>query len=220
MKSPVSIIVLANGEQSRWPEGAPPKQLLEVDGVPLIRRMVDRFEEALRAPALVATGDPRIVEITGGMRWLNVGPTAEQLETLLKAREHWGTERTLCLLGDVYYSEAAVAAIAACRKPFAFYGRRLDSRVTGKPYGELVAMAWDSEFDERMAESLGDWQDRPLLWSPYRDFAGLWQLPEHLNYLHHVPPCFTEIDDFTDDFDTPEDWETWNRLRAEAGNPR
>lgn len=214
MNPDVSIIVLANGDQSRWPEGSPPKQLLEVDGVPLIRRIVDRFEDVMRpAEVLVATSDPRIIAVAGGMHVRGVGATVNQLETLLKMRPFWGATRTICLLGDVFYSEAAINTIASCHKRVAFYGRRLQSATTGKAYGELVAMAWRSKLDDRMAQSLQNWQERPLLWSPYRDFASLW-LPEGENYLLHVPGCLTEIDDFTDDFDTPEDWETWNQKRA------
>lgn len=214
MNPEVSIIVLANGDQSRWPEGSPPKQLLEVETVPLIRRMVDRFGEALRSPVSVVTRDPRIIAVVGGMKVLNVGETSNQLESLLKTRPQWGRKRTLCLLGDVYYTDAAIRAIAGCNKRVAFYGRRLQSSITGKAHGELVAMAWRSKLDERMAQSLQNWKERPLLWSPYRDFANLW-LPEGENYLLQVPGCLTEIDDLTDDFDTPEDWETWNRLRVE-----
>jgi len=214
MKQETAIIILANGEQSRWPDGARPKQLLEVDSVPIIRRAIALFEEALRASARVVTRDDRIIAVVGGMRVVNVGPPVEQLNDLLRARAEWGTKRTVCLLGDVFYTDAAVKAIAGCRKPVAFYGRRLASQITGKPHGELVAMAWDSENDERMAASLATWHDRPLLWSPYRDFAELWSLPIEDNYLHRVPDCLTEIDDFTDDFDCPQDWQTWMRLRV------
>lgn len=219
MKQNVAVIVLANGDQLRWPPGSIPKQLLEVDSVPIILRTALRFEESLQASARVVTRDLRITSVVGGMRVVNVGETPEQLATLLKARSEWGAKRTVCLLGDVYYTDAAIRAISECKKDVAFYGRRLSSKVTGKPYGELVAMAWSSSLDDQMIHSLECWRDRSLLWSPYRDFADLW-LPETDNYLHHIPECLTEIDDFTDDFDIPEDWATWNRLRILANLPR
>jgi len=77
-----------------------------------------------------------------------------------------------------------------------------------------VAMAWNKEHDARMMASLLNWRERPLIWAPYRDFANLWWARE--NYLLYRAKCLVEIDDWTDDFDTPDDYAEYCRRRAEA----
>lgn len=208
-------IVLADGKQERWPAGAPPKELLLVDREPILLRTIRLFEQALQTFVYVYTRKPAVIEAVSRFRCFDYGEADTQLEAMARARPLW-RDRQICLLGDVYYSEAAVEAIAACRRPVAFYGRRLQSELTGKPWGELVAMAWNREHDEDMLSSLHNWKDRPLLWSPYRDFAGLW-LPEGENYLFHTPECLVEIDDWTDDFDSPEEYQVWLERRAAKG---
>ena len=216
----LSIIILANGDQSRFPEGSRAKQLLTVDGDPVIVRAVLEFHRRLAVRVKVVTGNAAIVsELQGRLGWLgdiweqiDLGPTSNQLATLALAHRHWG-ERTICLLGDVYYSDAAVEIISGCQKPVAFYGRRQPSEITGKPWGELVAMAWERAQDEQMLHSLLHWTSRPLLWSPYRDFAGIASVGDE--YELDGIPCFTEINDWTEDFDFPADHEEFMRRRAE-----
>lgn len=205
-----AVIILANGDQSRWPEEAKPKQLLAVDGVPIIFRAFAEFTKAMGFSPVVITENQEIVTCVGFENCYAVGQTSNQLATLVKAASRWGS-RTICLLGDVYYTDAGVAAIADCKKPVAFYGRRGASRITGKSHGELVAMAWVKEYDALMIRACLNWKDRPLLWSPYRDFALLWHLG--LDYLQAKPDVLVEIDDETDDFDVPEDYDRFMFLR-------
>ena len=210
----LNVIVLANGGQTRFPASASPKQLLEVDGEPIVRRTVREFARRLACQVKVVTGNPAIIDALSRAQLpvviLTPGPTPHALASLQAVRSDWGA-RTLCLFGDVYYTDAAIETIASCERELAFFGRRIQSKFTGKGHGEIVAVAWNRAHAAAMQRSLEYWRDRPLFWSVYRDFAGLWDIED--NYLLRETPLFIDIDDWTDDFDTPEEYARWCKRR-------
>lgn len=209
------VLYLANGRQTRFGPRAEPKQLLGIFGVPLIVSTMMKFAGRVDRQ-IVVTGNPVIQDAvddnswpdTGSPSWVNVGPTAGLRATVLASRAQWGSTRTTYLFGDCYYTPAAVEVIAGCRLPYAHIARTHASAVTGKPYGESFALTWQADQDARVAEVLAR-KPEGTSWEFYKTMAGLDELPAGVNYLEQSPPCLIRVDDFTDDFDTWEDYHRW-----------
>jgi hypothetical protein len=127
------------------------------------------------------------------------------------SRSLWApNSRTVLLLGDVYFTAAALATIAA-GSPTAYrcFGRYRASRHTGTPYGEIFAASWGPQRHAQMDAHLATVAQlrasgectRPAGWVLLR----LWQGTPPRRHLVSRP-YFTEIDDWTDDIDTPADY--------------
>ncbi|MFI6249041.1 hypothetical protein [Streptomyces sp. NPDC051016] len=127
-------------------------------------------------------------------------------------RPVWAPDRTnVLLLGDVWWTPSALARVfmqAATDGGFRFYGRETASRVTGCPYGEIFAQSWTGSAEmSRLTDTVRRDQDSGRAdrtkhgWTMLRMLQGT-PLREHLVR----PPWWVEIDDATDDIDTPVDY--------------
>jgi len=171
-----SIIVLAAGSSDRF-KGVP-KYGLEFNGKPLIHRTGEMFPGALlydkpSCPNSVCTCD-----------------------TFQMTRNRWD-ERTIILLGDVYYTEVACHTILNCEdtNPVFFTDRR-----------DIFALlfhrkSWLTLTMAAMKAILSN-RNNGRLWELYRKLLNLGDsdaLP-HKDHLCHL------IDDITQDFDEPEEY--------------
>jgi hypothetical protein len=198
-----SILILANGQQTRFGPAETPKQLVMVDGERLLDRTLRLFGGTIIAwnPVIQSVG-----------KFCDIGQTAGLQETMLKALHLWGEKRTTFLFGDCYYSDAAAQTILDCSLPYAHICRTHHSEITGKPYGETFAISWAASMNEAV---LAELPKGGTSWQLYRRMAGIEELPEDVNYLELSPRCLIRIDDETDDFDSIEDYERWlARCRA------
>jgi hypothetical protein len=204
------VLVLANGQQTRFGPKDEPKQLVPIDGEPLlagtIRRLAPQVDEVR-----VVTWNP-VIQSAFFDRYIDIGKTSGLQETMAKSREWW-TDRTTYIFGDCYYTDDALAIIAGCDKPYTQICRTHHSEITGKPYGETFAMSWDASQSEKVFDAL---QQNPTgtSWQFYRKMAGIEEVPEDVNYLELSPDCLIRIDDWTDDFDCREDYDKWLERRA------
>lgn len=121
----------------------------------------------------------------------------------------------MILLGDVWFSKSAMAAILDVERPgWTAFGRPEESMYTQKPYGELFAQVFRSSGEHgRNLEKLyhlyrsGACTRSASGWAHYRLMIGM--SPDGFG----VGKRFVVIDDFTDDFDTGTDFEIWTRAR-------
>jgi hypothetical protein len=114
------------------------------------------------------------------------------------------------LLGDVYFSDLALRKIFGFpNRDYMAFGRYGGSNVTNTPYGELFAHSWWPEqvpeiedhlehVDQARAQGI----TRPHGWMLLRSFEGV-PLQKHIV----SPRYFTQINDWTDDIDFPDDFE-------------
>lgn len=126
-------------------------------------------------------------------------------------RHLWAEDdRTVLLLGDVYFSDLGIRRIMNFPyREYRAFGRPGASRVTGTPYGEIFANSWwpeqHADIDSHLKRvEVGRQQGilRPHGWMLLRSFEGV-KLNRHI-----VDRKFFEvIDDWTDDIDFPEDFE-------------
>ena len=199
------FLLLCGGPGSRWDNFLGiTKHLIKINGETLIERNSRLFQPITVGPYPNATRPLRVKL-----------PESKFLDT-----EHlWARQgHTVFLFGDVYFSEEAATMINSTFKSnnWTFYGRSSASGVTGHSTGEMFAVSIHADqldhfsvcvkqaaatktrkvFKEGCANGLG--------WLTYYLMCGQPTQPKWRNYGNMV-----EINDFTDDFDTPEQYESW-----------
>jgi hypothetical protein len=133
---------------------------------------------------------------------------------------------TLLVYGDVWLSHEAVNTILSHHpvEDWWVYGRAGGSRYTGTPWGEQWAVRIRSAAYPRAIRAMEVVYDafsqgrigRAGPWEWYTVMAGMPILRDRVN----VGPNWTEIDDWTDDFDFASDYERWVALRKERKTGR
>jgi len=112
--------------------------------------------------------------------------------------------RNIILLGDVVYSNSLIEDILADKKEYRIYGRDTGNPVTGKKAKELFAL----EIAPYNYLSLLD-RDIEICLKRNKN-ARLWDLQNEVK-----SPLY--VDDYTDDLDSPEEYnQFWNKLKAAA----
>ena len=127
-------------------------------------------------------------------------------------KEYWNKNgNTAVLFGDVYYTKNAITTIYKNMHTLNFYGREKGSKITGKTYGELFGISFNNKQHEGIMFYLNILKalyDKKVI----RIFL-TWQLYRILNRIplnkQVITDYFIEIDDLTDDFDFPEDYDVW-----------
>jgi hypothetical protein len=206
------FLIAAAGEGKRWGNHlGVPKHLIEIDGERLLDRTVRQFSPHGETLIVAPPGDERYGSPPARIVHPDPDPRLHGVGKLLSSREHWSGE-TVLLLGDVWFSTAAVNEILRGHGSWWFAGRMGASAVTGGRWGEIFAAGFNPEAYDlidgaaRKVARLGCSGRLPgaKLWHLYRLLSGARDLKEHRRYGHWV-----EIDDRTEDFDTPRDLAAW-----------
>ena len=193
-KNKVTCYIFAGGGNTRWINsgGEGSKELAAVDGIPVIVRTIQQMR-LIRIEPIVVTTKPDIIQT------VDCEIASRQSEPIANAvfNHKWGA-RNILLLGDVYYSEAALNTILT-NAHFAF-GNEI----------EIFALRWDSRMIQQfeMAVNFAVTHhfrkgSRGKLWEVYRAFNGY-----NLN-VHEFGKSFGLIEDETDDFDTLQEYKSW-----------
>ncbi len=201
-------LILAAGTQERWQIDNPtdtPKQLLDIGGTPLLERTLKQLERLSAGPVKVITHRDDLP----GEAW-SPSCSATILDTLRSTHSLW-SDVTVVLLGDVVYSNFALATVYGCTQPVTFFGRdELRFRPLGKYY-ELFALRFTYDSGRILMQTL----QTPKLLEPnpklklrhlYEIFAGL---PPDKNV--HERTFFYPMNDWTEDIDCLDDYECFCR---------
>ncbi len=191
------------------------KQLVDIGGERLIERTIRQFAPFgevivvcgsqrlpldLAIPQVQAENDPRLGDING----------------IINARRYWAKDdRTTVLLGDVWFSDAAVQQIVAARSDWCLYGRPGWSTVTGKKSDEQFALGFepDEQAGVIAAAEAGGYlvRKRKIRWTRFPQWFHLMHGLVDPKAIDRAPNValghFEIIDDTTDDIDKPEDYE-------------
>lgn len=220
-------LVLAHGDGWRWNDenGVPylgvPKQLIEIDGETLLCRTVRLLGE--RADTMIVGPDARFAVAGAQLKKLDEpDPCRCEMSKFAATRHLWSPDgRTTIFWGDCYYTEAAMDTILGHAGEDVHYFRRpWPSTLTGHEWDESFAVTFLPE--HHAAVMAAAWHVAALLHAGklpavhirthYARMLGLHDAYlDAVTALEHTPHQ-TVIDDETDDFDTPEDYERWNRL--------
>jgi hypothetical protein len=217
--------IIADGSGTRWDNYlGQPKHLVNVEGQVLLERTIRQF-----APhgTVIVIGPDHRYHVPPAFLYKPVHDSAlstHEADRFACHRDIWPVTRRINLLfGDVWFSQRAVELITTFDGPWTWFSRLNKSAVHGCPYGEgfgfSVAPDFQPVFREKLQEVI-DLKTRRLLhknqgWQLYRHLAGASNLRRHHDYGNRV-----EIDDWTDDFDSPEDYQRWTSARLRAGYPK
>jgi len=207
------VLILCAGEGERWGEYlGKPKQLAPIFGVPLLVRTAGQVQHYFGVSPVIVTHDPRL-HIPGcdsfcpeQRRWV--------VETFLSTACLWSS-RTVVLLGNVLYTDAAITICRAASGGLVIFGRQGASIFTGKRYGELFGLSFTRDYSDFVTHCLiqviGDATrgGRGKLWEFY--FLAQREPPSG-----RPPIEFCEIHDYTEDFDSPEEYHYLKRLCESA----
>lgn len=191
-----------------------PKHLVDVGGEPLLHRTVRQFSPYGDIYITAPKGDERYRIKGTHLIHPNKSYDLHDAKKLLDNAHLWSEKsKTLVLWGDCFFSNKAAKRITL-HKPsqWAMYGRFGPSSITGCPYGELFALAFHPNMRHKLEIALYsisvlrkyDIISRCGGWELYRKLNNATDLELHTRYKN-----FIEINDTTDDFDFPHDYDRW-----------
>lgn len=198
-------IVLAGGEARRWDnfEGVP-KHLAIVESETLLFRTCRQLLQ-YTDDVIVIGPDDRYSYPNTELHQPNNQPGWDELNKFKSSEHLWSTKRTSLIFGDVWFSDDAIATIANDTFPLTFFLRHTGSALTNCKYGEIFALSFSCHQHERIRVRLEQ------LRTKVTKTAG-WALLRSLAADGFQPRCVT-IDDWTEDFDFPEDLMRWRANR-------
>ena len=182
------VIILAGGRGQRW-EGKTQKQLIKISGEPLIKR-TQRQVKRFNWEPIVATSRDDIRNECERTIEPDVGCIAKGL---VSCRECWG-EKTVVLHGDVVFTDSAIQSILMCESHVRFFGRNKD--------------VFGLFFDRFGGEELY------LILPRLINYAVRGECEGNLHDLYtayYQDIIFKKIDDWTQDFDTVEEYEKFRK---------
>jgi len=186
-----------------------PKHLIVIDGTRLIDRSVRQLRARGVTDVVITAFDPRY-EVVGARR---CEPVASILPgTGMGFSSGFWSERgrTVVLLGDVFFSEAAMdAVLGAPDDEIIWLGRKRANRV--KAYGEMFGVAIPRERQALLREAAAKVVELRRQGMIGRMMG--WELYAVVNGLDPTVvspgPNWMDVEDETDDFDFPGDYLAW-----------
>jgi len=194
-------LILCAGRQERWlhdHDGKLPlfKQLVEVDGQVLIKRIQSQFPNAM-----VVTNAPEIIKHS--KYYFEPEDTRATICTLYSTMKMWDEWNTI-LLGDVSYGQKTIDLISSQTAPMMFYGNRQEIFAVKFHVVQMVSVV------KAIHSIVND-----KLWSP--KFGKLWNLYRRLNLrdyrVHDIYDFFTFVSD-CEDFDNCEQYYKYAKDKA------
>lgn len=198
--------ILCAGDGLRWGDYlGHPKQLISFGGETLLDRTIRQLQELSVLDVHCVSHDSRI----------NPGPTSNirprsakfLVDSIASTQEYW-TDRNVFLLGDVYFTNKSIRRICGYSGDARFFGRPWASNLVGCKHGELFALSFSGEYGPvllnaaRDVSRLAERGMRGNLWDLYHHTA---KLP--FNSGRAENKYFEVLDDITNDFDSPKDYE-------------
>lgn len=202
------IFLLAQGAQTRMQALLDsPKQLLTLQGVPILIRTIALLREIRPHAKIVAVipKDPVWAEVARKVdaTFTQHNPGYYQMDILRNTRSQWGTERTTFLHGDAMFSpEALRTMVEPSEARFDFCVRGAWNIISGNGRKEVYGFAIAAEGYEAIDEILAQPQVSPCF-----NVKLVWDLVAQLQetQLAHTKLHRLGSEDYTDDLDMPDD---------------
>lgn len=212
------VLILAAGEGSRWNNyRGTQKHKLVIEGEVLIERTVKQFSKY--SDDVVVVGSDKSYEVDGARCY--IPPQHHKWKDMAKlysSRDIWSEERTVMVFGDVYFTDKAVKTIMTNEDEWIFFLRKSFSRVTGKKWKEIFGIAFNGSSNEMMKKEM-----LSIIEGKGAPRVGGWHLFQKIAVKPSARGMFSSggyvnIDDWTEDFDFPQDLDTWEEKRAAYKN--
>lgn len=215
---PLNIIIAAGGQGTRWDNYHDiPKHLIQIEGESLLERTVRQFKRFSPSNIYIVGPDDRYDLAGTKLHKPRLNEKNYEADKFLSYEKLWRAknQRTLILFGDVYFSDEAVETILS-NDPYEWYafGRAFESKLTGKKTGEMFGIYFDGSHAPHVKKYLKNLINqkregavgRIAGWELYKSMIGI---PVEIINQHLVGGHFINIDDWSDDFDYPQDYERW-----------
>lgn len=218
------VIIICAGEGERWGGYlGVPKHLLKIDGEKLIERTVRLLRKHMVNEIYIVSKPDLRYEIKGSTQYIaKLNITNGDADKFLSSKELWNQQgRTIVLYGDCYFSEEAIEKIIRYKLlDWTLFCRPWKSEYTGCEYGECFAQSFYSKDLKRHEDCLYEMiemKNKGLLsrcggWEHFMIISGLRNEKSDMDYSDIK---MFIIDDWTEDFDTPEDYDKWMLNRQE-----
>jgi len=216
-------IIIAAGDATRWGNHLNTKKhFVKVDNEPIIHRTVRLLTERGVSDIYIVGPDEGEYKIPNTQLFI---PTKNSnnhgVDKFLNSEELWSKEdRTVVLYGDVFFTDAAMDSIVNYTDSnWTLFCRFTNSMLTGSTYGECFAQSfYPNEIEihkEKLLLVVESVNSRHLKksggWEHYRAMNNI--VGRELRQ-HNIYEKYFIIDDWTEDFDFPEDYdrfiERWN----------
>lgn len=204
------VIIRCAGDGERWGNYRDvPKHLAPICGEPILNRTVRLCNEIVPdadVKVVVADLKDRRYKVDGSSRTTDKpNPDNGDLDKIASSRHLWDSDRTVVLWGDTWWSRDALTDVLTAEHDDWHAWLRFGPNGHG---GELFAFSWPGDRNERVEESLDHAIANQLPgqrggWMLYRALANK-QLDDHADHGNS-----TIVDDWTEDFDAPDDWDQW-----------
>ena len=211
------VIVVAAGDGTRWGNyRGTPKHLAKVEGKVLLERTVKQFLKYTDDVCVIGLDDR--YKVDGASLYVVKSPNThwKDASKFLSSQNLWKRGgRTVLVFGDVYFTSEAVKTIMTNKDQFKFFLRSGPSSFTGCRWKEIFGISFDEEYSRKIRENLiylvsVNQAQLQAGWDLYRYMIGATANGMFNN------PHFVDIDDWTEDFDFPEDLENWEESRKKA----
>jgi len=225
------LVVLCGGQQSRWGNYLDvPKYMAPVLGEPVAVRTFRLFKEHcpdIERFWVLPPGAEEFWPFDVQKFWISTKKTHESYK-LTSSSKLWKGDTVIVVFGDVFFTEAAVKRIAEMPvTDIEWFGRRGGNKFNGNNGGEIFGLKFPVSEGNQIIRAANKvraaWQRgetfRTKAWEIYRTLNGL-PLMTHSGTVKGRPAIkaqptwavgehFNEIDDLTDDFDLPRDYDGW-----------
>lgn len=211
------VIILAAGSGERWKEfRGTPKHLTKIENKVLLERTCSQFLKYTDDVCVIGVDERYKVEGTSLYVIKAQNTHWKDAAKFLSSKNLWLNDgRTVLVFGDVYFTSEAVKTIMKNKDPFKFFLRTGPSELSGARWKEIFALSFNADMARTIGQnllhltSMGRAQ-RQAGWELYRYMIG----PAPSGMFEN--PHFIEIDDWTEDFDFPEDLEIWEEHRKKS----
>ena len=196
-------IIMCAGSASRWGNYKNTlKQMVKVEGEPILQRTIRLLEERGEDYKITV---PKL-DCFGKLKNQIVGTSETEVDKFINGFNQDSDSFTF-IYGDVFWTHNAIDKVLNNKDEFVFFGRDNKSSWFGEIVArEIFAVKITREQFDRIEQYKKEFLDKKI------DDCGTWGLYEYLG-----KPEFVNIDDLTQDFDTPEIYEhflqVYNRYR-------
>lgn len=213
------VLLLAQGTGDRWTLRGEqflgiPKHLVQIDGETLLDRARRLFTEA---GCFVQVIGPKKDDRYGKRTTLkNPFPSGTEMDKFLGTKGLWSKrDRTIITWADCYYTEDAVDKICSHEgKELHYFRRPGASATTGHKWDESFAVSFGPKEHDRVVELANQVVKAVKSGKVKKDhirthYAAMLGVELDNRALLIDTPHQTVIDDWTDDFDRPDEWCRW-----------
>lgn len=224
-KNKTVAIIICAGEATRWGNYLnTSKHLIEIEGERLVDRLCRQLKERGIEKIFVVIKDREQLHYKNKYSTLyfaniNYEKNADA-DKFLSSKNLWNTKgRTIVVYGDCYITDEGMDTIVFNdNKDWTLYCRPTASKITGTPWGECFAQSFypihKQKHEDALMRIARRYQQKLLRrcggWEHYRAYLGR---PDSELNKHYMTTNYVEINDWSDDFDYPEDYERWINKR-------